>query len=160
MERFDRVGESGRVPMLSLSSIDAEFVGLGQSWTKVAARLHDHGLVDSEAVRTCLHNEFYAQWIGNSDRHLGNVSMTVRDTGFALLPAYDMLPMIYAPERGEIIPRSINYPVRPMQHEDLWQHAGMVAQRFWGRVSQDARVSADFRKLADVNLVQIRKLMD
>ncbi len=39
--RFDRSGEYGRGSMISLQSIDAEFVGSGVSWPQVIDGLFD-----------------------------------------------------------------------------------------------------------------------
>lgn len=158
-QRFDRVGEVGRVPMISLLAIDAEFVGLAQSWSKVAQNMQQQKLISSEDERVCILNEKYGHWIGNTDMHLGNLSMTVTERGFKLLPAYDMLPMIYAPVRGEIVERDFILPVRPMQHADLWLSSGKVALGFWEDVAADTKVSKDFRQIAEDNAVKIKLLI-
>jgi len=158
-QRFDRIGELGRVPMISLLAIDAEFVGLAQSWSKVAQKMQQQKLISSEDERICNWNELYGHWIGNTDMHLGNMSMTVTEKGFKLLPAYDMLPMIYAPVRGEIIQRKLTLPVRPMQHTDLWLSSGEVALGFWEEVSADKRVSNGFRQIAMDNAMKVKSLI-
>lgn len=158
-QRFDRVGETGRVPMISLLAIDAEFVGLAQSWSKVAQKMQQQKLISSEDERVCLWNELYGHWIGNTDMHLGNLSMTVTERGFKLLPAYDMLPMIYAPVRGEIVKRNFILPVRPMQQADLWQSSGEVALGFWEIVAADKRVSKEFRQIAEDNVIKVKTLI-
>ena len=104
-------------------------------------------------------NELYGHWIGNTDMHLGNLSMTVTESGFKLLPAYDVLPMIYAPVRGEIVKRNFILPVRPVQHADLWLSSGKVALEFWARVAADERVSNDFKQTASDNAVKIQSLI-
>ncbi len=157
-QRFDRVGEAGRVPMISLLAIDAEFVGLAQRWSKVAQQMQQQKLISSEDACVCFWNELYGHWIGNTDMHLGNLSMTITERGFKLLPAYDMLPMIYAPVRGEIIQRKFTLPIRPMQHADLWLSSGEVALEFWEGVAADKRVSNDFRQIATDNAVKIKSL--
>ena len=43
--RFDRSGEYGRMSMVSLQSIDAEFTGLGSGWPQVLDALHKKDLV-------------------------------------------------------------------------------------------------------------------
>ena len=158
-QRFDRVGEAGRVPMISLRAIDAEFVGLAQSWSKVAQKMQQQKIISSEDERVCIWNELYGHWIGNTDMHLGNLSMTVTEPGFKLLPAYDMLPMIYAPVRGEIVERDFILPVRPMQHTDLWQSSGEVALGFWVTVAADKRASIEFRQIAEDNVIKIKTLI-
>jgi len=158
-QRFDRVGETGRVPMISLFAINSEFVGLAQGWSKVAKQMRQNKLINSEDERDCIWNEFYGHWIGNSDMHLGNLSMTVNDVGFELLPTYDMLPMMYVPVRGEIIERQLTLPVRPMKHADLWQSSGEVAGEFWLSVTEDESVSDEFRRIAFNNVEKIRSLI-
>ena len=144
-QQFDRVGETGRMPMVLLLAIDAEFVGLAQSWSKVAHQMHQQKLISSENEQVCIWNELYGHWTGNSDMRLGILSMTVTECGFKSLPAYDMLPMTYAPVRGEIVERNFILPVKPMLHADLWQLSGEVTLEFWERIVADQRVSKDFR---------------
>lgn len=158
-QRFDRAGETGRMPMISLLAIDSEFIGQAQGWTKVARQMHQQKLISSEDERACVWNELYGHWIGNSDMHLGNLSMTVNDGGFELLPTYDMLPMMYAPVRGEILERPFTLPVRPMKHADLWQSSGEVAHKFWACVVEDNKVSDEFRKIASDNAEKIKSLI-
>jgi len=156
--RFDRVGKTGRIPMIALSAIDSEFVGDGGNWTQVSQHLYQQKLITADEQRTCVWNDLYGQWIGNSDRHLGNLSMEITESGFKLLPTYDMLPMIYAPERGEIIERTLNTPVKPMQqYVDLWQESAEAACIFWRSVAEDNMVSEDFRKKAENNFAIIKK---
>ena len=52
---------------------------------------------------------WYGKLIGNTDMHLGNVSFRFRPdprgrVQLNLAPAYDMLPMLYAPLSGGEIP--------------------------------------------------------
>lgn len=44
--------------------------------------------------------------IANTDRHYGNISLLLDGDDWALAPAYDMLPMLYAPVGGELVARS------------------------------------------------------
>ncbi len=158
-QRFDRIGEAGRMPMISLLAIDAEFVGLAQSWSKVVRQMQQQKLISPEDERICNWNEQFGRWIGNTDMHPGNLSMTVTEKGFKLLPAYDMLPMIYAPVRGEIVKRNVTLPVRPIQHADQWLSSGNVALGFWEGVAADKRVSKDFRQIAMDNTIKIKSLI-
>ena len=43
--RFDRTGEYGRMPMLSLQAIDVEFTGIGSDWPRVMNALYEINLV-------------------------------------------------------------------------------------------------------------------
>jgi len=51
-QRFDRAGEYGRMSMISLQSIDAEFTGLGSGWPQVMNALLEKNLVSG--VRACI----------------------------------------------------------------------------------------------------------
>lgn len=91
--------------------------------------------------------------------HLGNLSMTVNKDGFEWLPTYDMLPMMYAPVRGEIVDNVLTLPVRPMKHADLWQSSGRTAHKFWLSVADDSRVSDEFRRTAVDNAGSIKSII-
>jgi len=52
----------------------------------------------------CLLDAFGAL-IANTDRHHGNVSLLPDQHHWQLAPAYDMLPMYYAPVAGEVVQR-------------------------------------------------------
>ncbi len=159
-QRFDRTTETGRVSMISLSAIDNEFIGSGGSWTQVSLQLYKKKLITENDHRTCVWNDFYGQWTGNNDRHLGNLSMTTTGNGFKLLPSYDMLPMIYAPERGEIIERSLNTPIKPMkQYIDLWHESAEIACIFWRNIEEDKMISNHFRKKARDNIITIKRII-
>jgi hypothetical protein len=159
-QRFDRAAKTGRISMLSLSAIDNEFIGSGGSWTQVCQQLYQLKLITATDLNTCIWNEFYGQWIGNSDRHLGNMSMQTTESGFKLLPAYDMLPMIYAPERGELIERSLNTPVKPLhQYLDLWYESAEVACVFWQSVADNKIISDGFKQRAESNITIIKQII-
>ncbi len=159
-KRFDRIGQTGRIPMISLAAIDYEFTGHGGSWTQITQHLYKKKLITEQDYRSCIWNDMYGQWIGNSDRHPGNISMTTTDSGFELLPAYDMLPMIYAPERGEIINRNLNTPIKPMkQYLNLWKESAETACLFWHNVGEDEIISDDFRQIAENNLRPVKQKM-
>lgn len=104
--RFDRVGEKGRRAMLSLESVDAEFTGLGSGWVAVMEALCQRQLVSDVALETTKLLWCFGEKINNTDRHLGNISLTVENKGFSLLPIYDMCSMGFAPMSGEVLPYS------------------------------------------------------
>lgn len=98
-----------------------------------------------------------------SAMHDGNLSFMPRTSGPAsplfLAPAYDMLPMLYAPQRGVELP-SLNFTPRlPLPGErDAWQAAAAAADRFWARAADDARISADFRAVCADNMKAVRSV--
>ncbi|MFP4080214.1 MAG: hypothetical protein ACLFTM_06225, partial [Ectothiorhodospira sp.] len=84
-----------------------------------------------------------------NDRHLGNVSLAPTRSGYRLLPAYDMLPMAFAPIRGELMEPVYEPPARSHRDgEELWQSTGVAAAAYWRRLSEEPRLSEAFRKIA------------
>lgn len=158
MPRFDRAGMHGRLPMLSLTSLDAEFVGHGSDWVKVMEGLLRQGRVEQTDYEMALRYQWFGQWAGNSDMHLGNLSLAPDPATrrFRLLPAYDMAPMRVAPERGEVPSVTLpSPPVRLPRYAELWEQMRTLAATFWSRVNQDARVSGDFKSIAEQCLERV-----
>lgn len=77
----------------------------------------------------------------------------LKDGDWALSPTYDMLPMLYAPVGGELVPR--DFASRPLQPTAAtlgeWAEAQNLAQVFWQAAAKDERVSAGFRAIAAEN---------
>ena len=146
--RFDRHGVRGRSPSLSLTMVDAEYGGLGHGWTRVANALQQHKLLDSEALEQITKAETFGHWIGNTDMHLGNISLSPGEQGFDLLPLYDMLPMALAPRRGEMPEIELHPPLNTDHNRHVWAAAGEAAVTYWGRLAADGDLSRGFRELA------------
>lgn len=149
--RFDRARMHGRLPMLSLAQLDAEFAGPGADWVKVMESLLRFGRVSQDDYEMTLRYQWFGQWAGNSDMHLGNLSLAP-DAGarrFRLLPAYDMAPMRFAPERGELPPVTMpTPPVRLPRYAQLWEQMRTLGVQYWTRVNEDSRISPDFQTIA------------
>ena len=84
--RFDRSGEYGRMSMISLQSIDAEFTGLGSSWPQVMDALLKKKLVGWQHVFDAEYLWCFGRLINNTDMHLGNLSLAIEGSMFRLLP--------------------------------------------------------------------------
>lgn len=155
-ERFDRT-EFGRVGMVSLMVFDAEYVGAMDNWAATANRMQERQLLRPADARTLRLLEAYGVLIANTDRHYGNISLLLADDDWVLAPAYDMLPMLYAPVGGELVPR--NFAERPLQPTAAtlpeWPRALALARSFWAAAAADLRISAGFRQIAVENLSQI-----
>jgi len=91
--------------------------------------------------------------IANTDRHHGNLSLLLHDHRWRLAPAYDMLPMLYAPVAGEVVHRDfMAQPPRPtVQTLAVWPRALQLARRFWRNAGDDERIGPDFRAIARAN---------
>lgn len=148
-QRFDRAGEYGRMSMISLQSIDAEFIGLGSGWPQVMDALHKKDLVSWQHVYDveCLWS--FGRLINNTDMHLGNLSLAIEGNVFRLLPLYDMCSMGFAPKSGgEVYPYNF-VPSEPRSVNRLNDGTITIikemARDFWNRVASDDRISAEFR---------------
>ncbi|MDX8380892.1 MAG: type II toxin-antitoxin system HipA family toxin YjjJ [Ghiorsea sp.] len=157
-KRFDRSGEHGRLSMLSIQSVDAEFVGLGEGWVPTVRALHSQGLMHSESVGEIAFLWSFGQLIHNTDMHLGNISVSIDGDIFKLLPVYDMCSMGFAPKAGEVLP----YKYKPKHKKELlsslhniphaeWviEHTLELAHLFWERVKHDSRISDEFKTFLD-----------
>ncbi|MBU2764948.1 type II toxin-antitoxin system HipA family toxin YjjJ [Acidithiobacillus ferrivorans] len=150
--RFDREGAHGRVPVFSLRSVLLEATGDLPGWVPAAAILHRDRLIHMDTMARIHLLDAYGHFIGNTDRHPGNLSFTQPDISdsahFSLAPAYDMLPMQYAPEaQGSMLPDFRPITPYPVQHE-MVPIAQDLAAMFWSGVARDPRISKNFREMA------------
>lgn len=146
--RFDRHGVSGRSPVCTLHSLNAALLGMAASnWAKVSAQMHKNKLITAETVRTIELLWWFGKLIGNSDMHEGNLAFRAN---MELTPAYDMLPMFFAPAPGGEVPLREFKPLLPLPAErEPWQRAAAAAIVYWQKCAQDVRVSDKFRKICD-----------
>jgi len=166
VERFDRTPINaanprglGRIGMVSLMVYDAEYVGAMDNWAATANRMHERGLLRPADARTLCLLEAFGVLIANTDRHYGNISLLLDGDDWALAPAYDMLPMLYAPVGGELVPRNFaDQPVQPTAATlPQWPLALALARSFWASACADTRISAAFRQTAAANLAHISR---
>lgn len=147
VERFDRVGPLGRRALLSLTALDAEFVGAAaEGWPVIAHRLaRDRHIAPEAAAGACLLWAF-GTLVGNTDMHGGNLSF-VAEQGrpYALAPAYDMTPMAFAPRSGGGLPDTVPEAfIHAGVAHDTWRQAEALARAYLARVSGDGGFSARF----------------
>lgn len=157
--RFDRTPQ-GRVGMVSLEMYDAHYIGIGSkigpNWAATAMQTGRAGaekLSAADIQTLCLLDAFGAL-IANTDRHHGNVSLLLHQHRWQLAPAYDMLPMFYAPVAGEVVQRDWSSQLpRPNAHTlGVWQQARGMALLFWESAEGDARISGEFRAIVRANM--------
>ena len=165
VERFDRCGEFGRLPLISLAVLDAAFIGSGNGdWPALVEKLVSLSRVPKALVQETLVLWWFGRLIGNSDMHLGNLSFQLikregQSVSVCLSPAYDMLPMLYAPLSGGEVPLRQFTAALPLPQQALaWRIAYEAASSFWKVVSQDERISLSFREIALMNLAQLVQL--
>lgn len=158
--RFDRMGLTGRVGMLSAGSVDDEFFGQRDTWPEFAVRCERAKMLSpTDAVRVHVMAAF-SELIGNTDRHFENISLLIDENGEyrGLAPAYDILPMRYASIGGGVDPDLT--PIEPKigtigTQPQVWARAAQAAERFWLSVQKEALavpVPRELRRLAAQNL--------
>jgi hypothetical protein len=148
LERFDRVGTQGRCGLCSLSALEAEFVGDATApWPALAARLAAGRHIRPAAVHDAARLYAFGTLIGNTDMHNGNLSfVSHHGRPYALAPAYDMLPMAFAPRASGGMPHDV-----PTAHlhasvpHPIWGQTLGWASDFLDRLRADSRCSANFQ---------------
>ena len=159
-ERFDRIGANGRLPMVSLAAFCAEHLGEMKNWSAAALKLHDAGHISaSDAQRMALLDAF-GSMIGNTDRHFGNLSLIQypdENERWQLAPAYDMLPMVFAPRGDEIPPMDFNPSLLAptLENEHVWEEAAHLAGWFWQRLTESHGVSDELKSKAEAILREL-----
>jgi hypothetical protein len=167
VQRFDRVGASGRIGMLSAGSVDDEFFGMRDTWSEFAARCEQAKYLSAQDVFFVDVMAAFSELIGNSDRHFENISLLIDERGEyqGIAPAYDILPMRYAPIGGGLDPDLV--PIEPRvgtvgAKPAVWALAAKVAERFWTAVQTEVLpvpVSAEMTALAAQNLAVARRFV-
>jgi hypothetical protein len=161
VERFDRLGLHGRRALCGLEAIHPAFLGDRETaWPPLARRLEAMNLLDAASTHAIEALWWYGRLIANTDMHLGNLSFYV-DHVLRLAPAYDMLPMAYAPlAGGEVPPRTFTpeHPLPPQR--DTWLAACDAALAFWDTAAADGRISEAFRAVCAANARALRAVAE
>ncbi len=165
VERFDRHGFFGRSRLSSLATLDPALIGSGTTdWTRIATRLLAAGLLSKDDDLRIQHLWWFGRLIANTDMHTGNLSFGAHrhaHTQLTLAPAYDMLPMLYAPlPGGEVPARRFEPPLPLPPQRPVWQVAFDAALLFWQRAAADARIGESFRQIADANAQRLQHVAD
>jgi hypothetical protein len=147
-ERFDRVGVAGRRGAVSLFALDVSRYGKLDSWTASAQRLMQDELLSAEDAEGIRLLDAFGALIANTDRHFGNVTLFDRYEGpFDLAPAYDMLPMLFAPQSDQIVERLFAPPPPSAAWLPVWGRARDLAEVYWNRLAGDSRISPGFQAI-------------
>lgn len=162
VERFDRHGRWGRSPLVSLEAVNAALLGLPhRPWPELAAALESAGVLAGGAQAGIATLWWFGRLIGNTDMHLGNLSLQPRSGQLAPAPAYDMLPMRHAPlAGGEVPPLLAQQPPLPLPGERApWQAAAGAALHFWERLAGDGRTSGPMQAHAGACMARLREAL-
>ena len=164
--RFDRHGIRGRSALCSWAALNYGWFGLaGRPWPEGGARLFQRELIDRDTLQSVTRLWHFGQLIGNNDMHDGNLSFQPRISNsrieLSVAPVYDMLPMLYAPQRGVELAPVTFAPRLPLPAErEAWQQVAAAADRFWSQAAEDARISAPFRVICAENLRTVRRTVE
>jgi DNA-binding transcriptional ArsR family regulator len=160
IERFDRHGLLGRSPLCSLEALNGGLIGAGAplAWPALARRLEQIGALAPEDGAAVDRLWWFGRLIANTDMHLGNLSFA---PGLAPRPAYDMLPMLYAPTRsGELPAADFTAPAPLPTERAAWTAAAAAARTFWMRCAADTRISEAFRRVCEANGRRVAERLD
>lgn len=131
VRRYDRTGLTGRRAVMTLSAASGTD---GISWSAAAANLRtDRLLSATDAERIALLDAFGAQ-IANTDRHLHNLLLFPEKGRFSLAPAFDQLPMAYAPPTSGNFRTTVTAVPKPTTETfDVWNRAMDISRNFWSQ---------------------------
>jgi hypothetical protein len=148
VDRFDRIGLSGRIGVTSLLAIDTALYGALDNWIESARRLHQERRIDTTALEEIRLMSTFADLIGNADKHFGNLAFYDNYDGrFRLTPVYDMLPMLFAPAHDQLVAR-IYVPADPSSSTlSVWPRARALAENYWRTLANETRISIDFKNI-------------
>ncbi|MEK7703544.1 MAG: type II toxin-antitoxin system HipA family toxin YjjJ [Myxococcota bacterium] len=162
VERFDRTSAHGRRGVLSLLALDVEHVGTNlSSWSATAGALERQGRLSAEAARRIRELELFGALIGNTDMHFGNLSLLMDgERVLGVAPAYDMVPMLFAPEHGQLVARMLAPRIPEPTQADAFERPWRAALDFWAQVVREPGISASFVPIAMASLRVVGELED
>ena len=152
LPRFDRIGPLGRVGVLSLRTLDAQFIGKASAnWPTLVSHLASQGHVNTDAVAGAARLWAFGTLIGNTDMHAGNLSfISSQGRPYSLAPAYDMLPMGFAPASSGVITHSLAPAALSASVQgQIWREALHLAQAFLNTVREHRGFSLNFLPCID-----------
>lgn len=152
--RFDRIGQRGRVGVMSLAAVHDN---LADSWARAAVQLHEAGRIDGDTARRIRWLDAFGALIGNTDRHQYNIVFFHERDTLTLAPVFDQTPMRYAPTPdAQALSPALAAPLVSSDTLDVWDDAREAACGFWEQASGDDRLSDGMRRLCAANLRAIR----
>lgn len=158
-ERFDRIGLKGRRGVVSLFAVSMEYTGVLGSWTEMAQKLARQKIIDETLLKKIRWLDLFGDLIANTDKHPSNLSFFTRSLKIEnLAPVYDMLPMLYRPEHGQILERRFEPPLPNPAEAEIWSSALTAALDFWRVVEKHPEISGSFRKTAKGNFKRLKEV--
>jgi hypothetical protein len=144
INRFDRIGEMGRRAVLTLAAASQQVDG---TWTDAAEGMQRRSELSDEGLQRITILDAYGALIANTDRHQYNVSLFPTETEYTVAPAFDQLPMAYAPPAsGNLRNSAIAGPRPAVNTLAVWSEAQELAAEFWRRAGEQ-RLSDSMRSI-------------
>jgi len=133
IDRFDRVGTNGRRAVVTLAAAGQIVAG---SWTDCAETMLRKDELSNQSLRRVALLDAYGALIANTDRHHYNLLLFPSGDGYSVAPAFDQLPMAYAPPAsGNLRNSAIHQPHAAVNTIDVWDEARQLANEFWQRAA-------------------------
>lgn len=149
--RFDRHPHGGRGGVVSLEALHHAAVGgVSRDWSALVGNLLGAGLVTRETLDQARRLQAFGEMTANTDMHPGNLSFRLTDSlPFSLAPAYDMLPMLWAPGPGGETSARDFQPLPPAPADaPFWREMLPLARTFWENAAADPRISTEMTSAA------------
>jgi len=149
LPRFDRVGRLGRRPVIRLAYLKGKGIDPAD-WSRSATALKRSARLEASEAEAIAWLDDFGALIANTDRGGDNLAFFLEEEEkLSLAPVFDMLPSAAAPTANGELPEALpELPLPSADALDRWRSAARLAAEFWSRLSNDKRVSFDFRKLA------------
>ena len=153
VERFDRIGKRGRRAVISLLAINSHYLGDDlDNWSRAARRILDEPFLKIEGghAERLIWLDTFGDLIGNTDRHFGNISFFAEEAEkltLSLTPAYDMLPMAFAPKGANVVPATFAPRPPTAANLSIWDKAAEFALQYWDRLRDEDGLGDSFRKI-------------
>lgn len=160
LKRFDRRGELGRLPIVSLKSLHSRFGSPCDNWIDASLRLEKKEFISPEDAQRLRWLSLFSDLIGNTNQHFKNISLIPHQQNFYILaPAYGIRPTLYEPIAGEIPQRLFTPPAIRNESAPEMPTALEAAILFWKSAAIDERISANFRQICYENceLLKLQK---
>ncbi len=98
---------------------------------------NDFPELSNESLQRIALLDAYGALIANTDRHQQNVALFPAEGGYSVAPAFDQLPMAYAPPAsGNLRHDVISEPHAAVNTLVVWDEARGLAGEFWQRASE------------------------
>lgn len=169
VERFDRLpcppatpARMGRRGLVSLAALDDAFVGRAeQAWPLITASLAEQGHITPASHLAAERLYAFGLLIGNTDMHRGNLGFLHTGGTLELAPAYDMLPMHYAPRAsGDMNDAPPLLRFRSPPALEAWRDMLPLAQQWAATAQADACLDEALRQAIATQATALRTLAD